>query len=261
MKPIVKSIKNDAGERITEGDEFNLTHLSPAKEVARLRFVHRDFVSTCFRYVFAANYIFKHYRKDTCNVLDVGIAPDWNQLMAIHSNGVHPAKYVGVDARDCSRTILKVPFNASFQQMNIVDGLPSNDPNGWQVVICMEVIEHLSKDNGIKLLANLHSVMDENSILLFSTPCYDEEAGQATNHIHEWKYLQLKEELEKTFEIVDHFGVFASQKDYKPFMSETELAIFNRLKEYYNSAMISCIFAPLYPDKARNCLWILKKKI
>ena len=34
--------------------------------------------------------------------------------------------------------------------------------------------------------------------------------------------------------------------------------LFNKLNKYYDSNIISIIFAPLYPEKSRNVMWHLK---
>jgi len=262
-KSLFKSIKNPDEVRIETANEgentFNLTHLSPLKELARGRQCHRDFLSHWFRWGFIASKVFRDYKADTCSILDVGCAPDWNQLIVLHSNGCHPGYYMGIDARDCSNTIPKVSFPVAFEQVNIVDSLPMGPENDcWDLLTFLEVIEHMPKDCGIKVLDNLLGVMDENSTLIMSTPCYN--GTMSDNHVYEWQFTELKEELEKRFTIEDCFGTFISLKDYTPDMTPEELKVLNRLREYYNSAMVSCIMAPLYPDKARNCLWVLKKK-
>jgi 2-polyprenyl-3-methyl-5-hydroxy-6-metoxy-1,4-benzoquinol methylase len=262
-KHLFKSHQNPEGNRIEDGEEFNLTHLSSLKEWSRNRCCHRDMNAHNLRWQYVANFIFKNYKRDTCAILDVGCAPDWNLLVTCHSNGIHPSYYLGIDARDCSKTLPKVSFPTNFEQVNVVDGLPrfpmGSDEN-WDVVVCLEVLEHMPKESGLKLLANLCGVMGDDSVLIFSTPCYDPDVGMAESHIYEWKYEELKAELEQNFIIEDHFGTFASQKDYKHLLNDSELKFFLRLKEYYNSAWVANIMAPLYPDKSRNCLWILQKK-
>jgi hypothetical protein len=62
------------------------------------------------------------------------------------------------------------------------------------------------------------------------------------------------------FEIDDHFGTFASIKDYKEVLEKEDIdGVFNRLRAYYDSNYLATIFAPLYPSHARNVLWRLKK--
>jgi hypothetical protein len=63
------------------------------------------------------------------------------------------------------------------------------------------------------------------------------------------------------FVIDDVFGTFASISDYKDSLQEWGLeAAFDRLREYYDTNMLSTILAPLFPSKARNALWVLRKQ-
>ena len=60
-------------------------------------------------------------------------------------------------------------------------------------------------------------------------------------------------------EVDDHFGTFASIKDYKQVIEKEDLdGVFNRLRDYYDSNYLATIFAPLYPHRARNVLWRVK---
>lgn len=288
----LKSHKNTDGTRIVEDSEtYNLTHLSPFKEFARGRLIHRDFNAHVFRWSHAAMVLFKNPQREQAAVLDIGCGPDWPLLTTLHSNGSAPAFFMGVDARDVSATAPKLtktyvkceqhditkslpvpPTSGMFcakEGKRDVNGTPVDGPEGestyvklcggWDMIVCFEVLEHMPKESGLKLLDNIAAQMGPNTTLLFSTPVFDEKVGMADNHIYEWGYEELKVELEKRFTLKDHFGTFASLRDYTPLMSEAELKLLARLKDYYNSAMVSCLMAPLYPSKARNVLWQLTR--
>ena len=65
--------------------------------------------------------------------------------------------------------------------------------------------------------------------------------------------------LEDTgWEIVGHWGTFASIKDYKDYLTEDLKQIFDKFKTYYDSNYLATIFAPLFPHLSRNCIWELK---
>ena len=49
-------------------------------------------------------------------------------------------------------------------------------------------------------------------------------------------------------------------KDYKPMMNDWQKKMFEALKGYYDSNLIANIMAPMFPDVARNTLWVLKRK-
>jgi SAM-dependent methyltransferase len=261
-KALTPSYTNEEGTRWDGEEEFyNLTHLDPAGDLARYRFAHRDFIAHAFRYVHAAMVLGK-MKPAQCAVLDVGCGTKWPVLTALHSNKVKPGYFMGVDARDCLKNMPAInDCIVQFRQLDVSKELPAMEPPGYyDLIISFECIEHMPKARGQLLLDNLAKVMHPNTLLLFSTPCYDAAVGMADNHIHEWTYTEMKEELETRFRIQNHFGTFASIKDYVPTMNEAQLAHYNKLREYYNVDLISCMFAPLYPERSRNCLWHLRLK-
>lgn len=283
----MKSTKNKEGVRFIEASEtYNLTHLSPFKEFSRGRLVHRDFNAHVFRWCHAAMILHKFPNREYSAVLDVGCGPDWSLLTTLHSNGAAPGYFVGVDGRDCSSTRPELKnTRVEFQQHDVTKTLPGppeqpiqfdlnlgkdkegNDQykritfNGWDMIVCFEVLEHMPKGSGLLLLDQLAKVMSQNTLLLFSTPVFDPKVGMADNHIYEWGYDELKGELESRFTLENHYGTFASMRDYTPLMNEAELKLMNKLKEYYNSALVANFMAPLYPHKSRNVLWHLRKKV
>jgi hypothetical protein len=105
-------------------------------------------------------------------------------------------------------------------------------------------------------------------MILISAPCYDETVGSADNHtingqICEFTYDEMRILLSSRFDIIDVFGTFASKKDYYDMMDSKYEGLqhfYDLLHKYYDSNMLSVIFAPLFPEKSRNCLWICKVK-
>jgi len=141
----------------------------------------------------------------------------------------------------------------------------------WDIITSFETIEHIGKTNADKFLKNIATVMNHKTTFLLSTPCYDEKVGAADNHTYdcgdgngvipqEHTYQGLKEILEKYFVIEAHYGTFASIKDYKELLTGWQLEMFNKLKEYYDTNLLSVLMAPFFPAQARNVLWKLKLK-
>jgi len=220
--------------------------------------------------------LFKNPKREQAAVLDIGCGPDWPLLTTLHSNGSAPAYFMGVDARDVSgtapalkktevqasqhditKTLPNVPATVSFTDESGPVSVPKAE---WDMIVCFEVLEHMPKDSGLKLLDNIAAQMGPNTLMLFSTPVFDANIGMADNHIYEWGYDELKGELESRFALQNHYGTFASLRDYTPLMTPEELKLLVKLKEYYNSAMVACLMAPLYPSKSRNVLWQLARK-
>ena len=59
---------------------------------------------------------------------------------------------------------------------------------------------------------------------------------------------------EMGYKILNHWGTFASIKDYKKQLNGLE-DTFDKLREYYDSNYLATIFAPLFPEYSRNCIW------
>ena len=89
---------------------------------------------------------------------------------------------------------------------------------------------------------------------MISTPCWNGKA--AVNHINEMTYEAFGATLEHYgFTIGAHYGTFASQNEIKRSFDEFEQRIFDDLKKYYDTNILSIIFAPLYPESSRNVVW------
>ena len=94
-----------------------------------------------------------------------------------------------------------------------------------------------------------------------------------TNHIHEYTVPELQKATEKAgFVVEQRFGTFMDIKHLKPRgEGRTELRkenpeldkaiglVHGELSQYFDNDAISNIFGPLFPDYARNNLWICRK--
>jgi hypothetical protein len=67
--------------------------------------------------------------------------------------------------------------------------------------------------------------------------------------------------MAENFIIMDKWGTFASQRDIEPEISKHNEDLqhaYEELKRYYDSNLLSILFAPLFPSKSRNVIWHLK---
>ena len=100
--------------------------------------------------------------------------------------------------------------------------------------------------------------------MLMSTPCYD-GVRHAANHIRELTIEELDQMARKagfqverrfgTFMDIKHIGKVETDRCSKQSIQEVAKA----LGQYFDNDAISNIFGPLYPDHARNNLWVTKK--
>jgi len=198
-------------------------------------------------------------------LLDVGCGMNTPMAMTFYVNKFRPSLYVGVDIRakfkytqdDFPFPYKKQSYFDCTDSMNWVD-LYNEYGEEWDMVTCFEVIEHMSKESGLALLENMANFCGGTRIFL-STPCFN--GSKAANHVYEWGYTELKEELENDFIIEEHYGTFASQRDIKSDLCDHGLIkCFEDLHRYYDSNVLSVIFAPLFPARSRNVIWRLRVK-
>lgn len=248
---------------------YNTTDLDPEQSFERHVF-HRDMFAHYLRWV----HILKDARRgDT--IVDFGCGK--GALLEVFYRNRHvPGSYTGFDIR--GQTIAKnrerfasVPFPCRFESVDLTKE-PVETFQGLDAdkVCSFEVIEHVGKCNVQRFLERFAACGNEDSVYYLSTPNYDPRVGAADNHTYdagdgfgrqpqEWEHSELEHELrEAGFKVERRFGTFASQRDYKAALTPAQQEVYEQLKEYYDSTLISVIMGPIVPaELARNCLWVL----
>jgi hypothetical protein len=219
-------------------------------------FIHRDYVAHCFRWTHAAKHIQRKWREAV--ILDVGCGKEMPLPKLIYSSRMRPLQYVGVDVEDSPMpdVLSKVTFPCEKIVCDVAE-LDFGDftPN---FVTCFEVLEHVELDHAQRILTHLRAHVSDDCLFMVSTPCYNLK-DVADNHVNEMTYNAFGALLEDTGWAIDaHYGTFASQSDYKQQLfnfGEGAKAIYDGLAAYYDSNVLSVIFAPLFPAQSRNCVW------
>lgn len=250
---------------------YNTTDLNPETTFERHVF-HRDQFAHYLRWT----HILKEAKIGDI-VCDFGCG-NGNLLEVLYRNRFKADRYVGIDIREKTIEAAKEKFSmvdwAEFHAEDLVLNTQGLDFTSIKAnkVCSFEVIEHVGKQNALKFLENFKSCGTSDATYYLSTPNYDEHVGAAGNHTYdsgdgrgvvpqEFSHDELKEVIEHAgFEIVKKFGTFASVRDYKDEMNAWQTEMFNALKEYYDANLISNLMAPLFPEKSRNILWVLKRK-
>lgn len=240
---------------------YNKTQSHPEKEFERHIF-HRDQFAHYLRWTHVLKIANRNMK-----ILDFGCG-NANLLELLYRNKFRPQKYLGLDIRKQIIDGLKLKYKdldfAEFKEQDLCGNI--NLDNDWDIIVCFEVIEHIGKKNVNTFLQNIKKLMNENTILLISTPCYDQETGAANNHIINGEVCELTYDEMQTalinngFWVEDHFGTFASQRDYKPLMNEWQTKMFDHLKNYYDYNLVSNLMAPFFPKHSRNVLWKCRLK-
>lgn len=248
--------------------KYNTTDLDPVSTFERHVF-HRDQFAHYLRW----SHIVKEAKIGE-TVVDFGCGKG-NMLEVFYRNKFKCAKFIGIDIRKQTIEAAKEKFKpvewAEFYTDDLI--FPTMDYKQFQgdKVCSFEVAEHVGKQNIDAFLSNMRDCGNENATYYISTPNYDEKVGAAGNHtydsgdgrgvaIHEFAHAELQGHIKKYFTIEKKFGTFASIKDYKHLLNEWQVQMFESLKEYYDSNLLSVIMAPFFPEQSRNTLWVLKRK-
>jgi 2-polyprenyl-3-methyl-5-hydroxy-6-metoxy-1,4-benzoquinol methylase len=259
-------------EKVRDSRDYDTTQL---RESGHGKSLHRDYSAHFWRWSFARRFI---SNKD--HVLEIGCGED-RPLSKILTGGAaaHVDTYVGVDINKLKPSnSQRLNFIGEFNFVERHKELKKLRPTGFDVIVHYEVIEHMKVEHGIKMLKNCFELLKPGGVMLMSTPCYDGKR-HAANHIHEYYVPELQKITEKVgFKIEARFGTFMdikhigkveptmglddNHKNYSQAMPDLIQAVKmvrDELAQYYDNDAISCIFAPLYPDHARNNLWVCRK--
>jgi 2-polyprenyl-3-methyl-5-hydroxy-6-metoxy-1,4-benzoquinol methylase len=243
---------------MANNEKYNKTQLHPERALSRHVF-HRDQFAHYLRWSHCLK-----IAKQKMKILDFGCG-NGNIYEVFYRNRKSPEKYIGLDVRKQIIKIAQEKFpKATFMQADVVK-MTTDFGTDWDLITCFELVEHIGKENVHKLMENMKRHMNEDTILLISTPCYDEKVGAADNHIidgqiGEFTFEEFKKILKQHFEIKEVFGTFASIKDYKPHLNNWQKKMYEKMHEYFDVNVLSVIMAPLFPEHSRNCLWKCTKK-
>lgn len=247
---------------------YNTTDLNPVTSFERHVF-HRDQFAHYMRWT----HILKEAKIGE-TICDFGCG-NGNLLEVIYRNKFKQARYVGLDIREktieqANAKFAKVDW-AEFYAADLIKNYFDYESIEADKVCSFEVLEHVGKQNADAFMINFKACGNQDALYYISTPNHDAHVGAAGNHtydsgdgrgvaVQEFTHEELTELFEKHFDIVRKFGTFASIRDYKPLMNEWQTKMFEHLKEYYDSNLLSNIMAPFFPEHSRNTLWILKRK-
>lgn len=254
---------------MSNSKKYNTTDLDPQTTFERHVF-HRDQFAHYLRWT----HILKEAKIGEV-VVDFGCGKG-NLLEVFYRNKWRCEKYVGIDIRKKTIEQAQEKFSMVDWAEFIADDLIENsyDYSIFKAdkVCSFEVAEHIGKQNIQKFLSNFMACGKSMAKYYLSTPNFDENVGAAGNHtydsgdgrgisVQEFGHKELEEEIIKAgFIVYKKYGTFASIRDYKPLMNDWQKNMFDALKEYYDSNLISNIMAPFFPEQSRNTLWVLKQE-
>lgn len=247
------------------GKAVDNTHLS-LQEAHRRAFLHADYLAHYLRWSHVKRFLTEKKRHQTYHVLDVGCGREFPLPRMMYSNMLThtTGSYTGVDynkldwpdlvPRDSARFRVTVHGQVDFAEVVL-------NREFYDLVTCFEVVEHVEPFHAFRMLQRICELVRDDGSAFISTPCYDPRVGAAGNHVNEMSYDGLWGLLEAAgLYVIERWGTFASQKDYKPHMDKAQREVFDQLRAYYDPSVLSVIMAPMFPEQARNCIWHVRAR-
>lgn len=224
-------------------------------------YVHRDYAAHFFRWGWVRRTLARQRHDGGC-VLDVGCGQETPLARVFQSGpGTIPKFYCGVDLNKIKSPIQKRKWAKLYEKFDFVNDwktILSEQGRIFTTAVCFEVIEHMGTIDGLELLRGIHELLNDAGQLFLSTPVFN--GFKAVNHVHEWTISELTRTIVRAgFKVEKRYGTFISSHDLKKVAKTDELAVYNRISEYYGTDVTAMFLAPLYPDQSRNNLWILRR--
>ena len=243
--------------RITK-DGFEQSQLLVSEEALKGKAsIHRDYLAHVYRWQYVVKILAKGERHKSTYILDVGCGYDIPLYRILTGNRRGPAHYTGVDIAK-----IREPDYHCSTPRTLLSHTPIHtvEAETYNFITCFEMLEHVPLEYAKKTLKHLHSISTSDATLVLSTPVFNEKVGMANNHINEMTRECLMDMMrEAGWTIIHNYGTFASQRDYKPHLTHSELELYMKLAEYHHVDVLATIFAPLYPEHSRNNLWVCEK--
>ena len=239
------------------GKHIDKTFLS-INQAEERGFIHRDYIAHCLRWSHVIKYMSEGQKYKHAQVLDVGCGREAPMATMLHSSRMAPAGYIGIDYGPIDR---HAEFKGAFKPQFIPnsDFADTEFDKKFDVITCFEVLEHVEPDHSKRILEGIRDHLLVDGCAFLSTPCWN-KVDCAANHVNEMTYEALGAMIEDSeLEVLKTYGTFASMRDYVHRMTKEQSSVFEGLREYYDVNVISCLFAPLFPEYSRNALWVVKK--
>lgn len=237
-------------------------------------FLHRDYIAHCLRWSHVVKRLCKGKAYATARLLDIGCGRELPLAKTLYSSRYIVEHYFGVDVGPILESAEAVfaghKFPLQVWEHTDILSITLEDLGdklvNWATMF--EVAEHVEPQHLYKMLTHIRSLCTPDATFMCSTPCWN-RVDCADNHVNEMTYEAFGSMLEQCgWSIQEHYGTFASIRDYEQLLSDflapgyahsvNLLPLFEKLRSYYDTNLLSCIFAPLFPAQSRNVLWVCR---
>lgn len=236
-------------------------------------------VADLTRMMYASKFI-NTITKDIVSVLDIGCSS--GRLLQVQqtmtrSPGTKKIKYVGVDMRDSSlkKVLNFANENLSKEAAERVSVEASNITEqkeckyllkkygSFDVIVLFEVFEHLPMGSQENVLKYIDRLLAKDGIFLLSTPVHyvEEDMYWPNDHEKEFMFEELKQILERNFDIINICGNHVDANKLKQTLEGKEKELYKQLLSVSkNGVWLNEIFGSVYKECCKGCIFVCKKK-
>lgn len=223
--------------------------------------------SVAFKYSYVAEFLIKQFLQyKEVKVLDIGCskATFLHFWKAFYNPGKKPRlSYTGVDVREKAIEFCRETFPASTFHLLDVTEAEIPEAEQFDVAFVMDIIEHVPKALGPKLLDAAWKSLKDDGFCVVSMPNPKKEIGQQlTNlddHVFEWSYMESVELLgQHGFELVDSIGWFGQAAYITMGFSEEEQVLYKKLSRA-GAGLRMAVMSFLRPDLAECYVQVCRK--
>lgn len=154
-----------------------------------------------YYYAFVDRYEFGKKYTEKKVVLDVPCGSGWGTTLIDNAEKIY-----GLDNSKDAIKYAQKNFDGEFIASNMID-MPYKE-NMFDVALCFEGIEHISKNKGVKLLDELRRVVKKNGLIIGSVPILADNGDNSGNPFHKFEYPEkyLKKILSEKFTIKEYIN-------------------------------------------------------
>ena len=246
--------------------DSNLTELSAAGHYFERGYaMHRDWVAHMARF-FAVS---RKMKVDQTKLLDVGCGK-LGLPYTLNQARRQPAEYWGLDLRATEKWGDTLAWRPATRlvKLDLIDHDPTEiqgwPVEGFDVVTCFEVLEHVPRANASTLMAKLYDWTKPGGLAMVSTPNHGTSASVAKNHvgpdgeIREWNYrAKIDMALDAGFELEGSYGTFIRLTQLPDgILDDPTIAA---AREFLHGDWFSVFVAAAFPEQANNAMMMLRR--
>ena len=214
------------------------------------------------------------------DIVEIGAGELWTMEIFWRAYGDKKSDFIrSYTAYDIDENAIDAPifknmerhFDARYIFTDLTVESLSNEDESVDLYINTEVLEHIQPRFVPEWLAEANRVLRPGGRAYISTPNGDgSDPVLPKDHIKEWGFQELRDELEKYFVVDNVYGTFAKMRNIKKAVREQSakegrpnLSIeqLEHMENRFGQHWIRVAASTFYPEVSNNCNWILRKRV